>query len=149
MHDRPALAKTLARALGEAASHKIWRSVVFAGAMLGTAACGGSSKGAQEPAPTPVVNEAAPADPAPGPAADEMIGTDPVEPANPCAATADPCAMAADPTADPTETGQAVDPLAAANPCAADGDKPAVTTGKHKRPRGHKSRPTGRGFILS
>jgi hypothetical protein len=148
MHKRPVVARTLARALGETASQRIWRSVVFAGAMLGTAACGGSSKPVEEPAapvenadvsPTPAVAPAPEATPNPcavvaNPCAMPQAAA-PEAAANPCAAAANPCAAAANPCA------------AAANPCAAPeaDEKPK----KKKRPRGGKDRPTGRGFILS
>lgn len=62
----------------------IWKTVVFAGAMLGSA-CGGKNAQPAQPEPAPVTDNA-------NPCADT---------ANPCADTANPCAdTAADPCAD-------------------------------------------------
>lgn len=71
--------------LRRGATATIWKTVVFAGAMLGSgAAC-------KKDAPAPV----APTDPATGDNANPC-GDQP----DPCAATADPCAATGDPCAD-------------------------------------------------
>ena len=64
----------------------IFRTVVFAGAMLGTSACGGKKPAPASPSNTaPTTEQATPADPA----ADQAK---PVEGGDPCAAGVDPCA---------------------------------------------------------
>ena len=57
----------------------IWRTVVFAGAMLGAPACGGKNKPAQPPA-----NDQATQQPTADPAT-QTTTPDPANPCNPCA----------------------------------------------------------------
>ena len=64
----------------------IFRTVVFAGAMLGSSACGG-----KKPAPVQPSNTA--------PEATEQVPPDQAEPAKPTEEGADPCAAGADPCA--------------------------------------------------
>lgn len=81
------------------ATHTIWKTVVFAGAMLGSA-CGGKAK----PTTTPVAT-----DPATKTAEEEEAAKKKAaQPADPCAAPADPCAAADDPCAwtDPCGEGR-------------------------------------------
>lgn len=68
------------------ATKTIWKTVVFAGAMLGTAACGGKAK----PATTDTTVEAQPDQPT----GDPCAASDPNQTANPCGddPCADPCA---------------------------------------------------------
>jgi hypothetical protein len=111
-------------------SSTIWRTVVFAGAMLGVPACGHDAKPVQTTPANTAATPPPPADPVPAPTA-------PVKPdPTPAAAEADPCgggaAMPMTPTADDP---QPTDATAQPN------DK--------KRPRGGGSRPTGRGFVLA
>jgi hypothetical protein len=63
-------------------SKVIWRTVVFAGAMLGAPACGGKDKGPQNPSNTATTTDPNATDP-------NATATTP-DPANPCAAN--PCA---------------------------------------------------------
>ena len=119
-------------------SNKIWRTVVVAGAMLGTpmlVACGGGKK------PTPVT-------PGPDKAADDA------------AAKADADTKAAEKAADEqaaVAAKSAEDARLLAEKEAADkaaqeaADKKAAedAAAAKKRPRGGGDRPTGRGFILA
>jgi hypothetical protein len=107
-------------------SSTIWRTVVFAGAMLGVPACGGSPK----PAPATPQNAAGPeAAPAPTP-------TTQTEPAKPdTTPAADPCA--GQPM--PQQATKTEDPPA----------DPQPATPPKKRPRGGGDRPVGRGFVLA
>ena len=67
------------------ASKTIWKTVVFAGAMLGTAACGGKKAEPTTPAAT----------------TEDTSGNPCGDTANPCGDTANPCGnTAADPCAD-------------------------------------------------
>jgi hypothetical protein len=77
---------------GRSATSTIWKTVVFAGAMLGTAACGGKSNGGET---TPDnTAEAAPDEAAtPTESADMPAGEDPCAGQDPCAGEEeDPCA---------------------------------------------------------
>lgn len=65
------------------ANKTIWKTVVFAGAMLGSA-CGGKSGQPANPEPAPVTDNANPCG----------------DTANPCGDVANPCGDAADPCAD-------------------------------------------------
>ena len=88
------------------AAQTIFRTVVFAGAMLGTA-CGGKKPEPAAPSNTqPSTENASP------------------QPPDPCAGQQDPCAASEDPCA-----GQ--DPCAAANPC-----RPRPNTDPCARPTG-------------
>jgi hypothetical protein len=140
----------VARVLGAVASQRIWRTVVFAGAMLGgAAACGGKSGDAETmPKVEPAAEPVAPADPA----AADPAATTPTDPAmaNPCGggAAANPCGAAANPcgAASANPCGASADPCSGgeANPCGG-----AAETPTKKRPRGKSSKPTGRGFVLA
>ena len=68
------------------ATQTIWRTVVFAGAMLGAPAC--SKKNAQ----TTPTNTAKPAATDAAPAGTDNTAQTPAEPATPSDGTADPCA---------------------------------------------------------
>ncbi len=112
----------------------IWRSVVMAGAMLGTTACGGATSTATPTAPAAEVAPAAEANPCGGETAPE---------ANPCGGTvapeANPCGQETAPEAK-SYGDEAATP--AADPCA---DNPCGA----KRPRGNDDNgPRGRGFVL-
>jgi len=132
-----------ATVLGKQSAKTIWRTVVFAGAMLGGAACGGKSGSSTTPEPAPqAAPEPAPATeptPAPTEATTPMpaagMANDPGS--NPCGAPADPCAPA---EAKPVEP---VDETAKTEAKDAKGKK-------KPRPRANtESRPKGRGFVLS
>jgi hypothetical protein len=116
-------------------TNKIWRTVVFSGAMLMTplvVGCGGSSK---KPDTTPqTVNDGAAADPGDKAAGDEAAARAQKEQVEQEAA-----AKAADELAAKEEADKKAAEEAAAKEAAA-----------KKRPRSTgKARPTGRGFILS
>jgi len=115
-------------------SNKIWRSVVMAGAMLGTQACGGGAKKPAPAAPTseakPEPTEAAPK-PAEGVAAEPAVAPTTPEPA---VAAPDPCAGTPAEAAKPDEQAAA---------------KPDSKAKKKKRPRGSGDKPVGRGFVLA
>jgi hypothetical protein len=114
-------------------SSTIWRTVVFAGAMLG---CGGPAK----PAPTAPQNTAPATTPTPEPAATPTTANGAAPTNNPATGpTADPCNGVVVPpqTAQPNPT-PVDDPLEEAPP-----------PPKGKRPRGGGDRPTGRGFVLA
>ena len=84
------------------ATKTIWKTVVFAGAMLGTAACGGKKA---EPT-TPAATEAAPDDTAAEPPGEgDAASTDPCsgDPADPCA---DPCGGRPRGVSDEGDTGR-------------------------------------------
>lgn len=127
------LASVVYEATRSATAGKIWRTVVFAGAMLAAplAACGGSSKN-QPTTPAPATDDKAAADQA---AADKAAADQ---------ATADKAT--ADKAADKAAADQATADQKAADQKAAD-DKAAADA--KKRPRGGGDRPTGRGFVLA
>jgi hypothetical protein len=118
-------------------SSTIWRTVVFAGAMLGVPACGGPAK------PAPVTPENTAPVTTPPPATDPATTTPSTAEGKPNTAPATP------PTGDPCN-GVIVPPQTAQpNPAPAI-DEPDVTPPpKGKRPRGGGDRPTGRGFVLA
>ena len=109
----------------------IWRTVVFAGAMLG---CGGSPSSSHPAAPAAPTPPPA-ADPAPAPAPTPAVTESKPDPAAQTPQNADPCngvvvpAQTAQPNPDPVD------------------DPPPPPKGK--RPRGGGDRPTGRGFVLA
>jgi hypothetical protein len=133
------LASVVYEATRSVTAGKIWRTVVFAGAMLAAplAACGGGSKN-QPTTPTPATDDKAAADKA---AADKATA----DQAAADQATADKAA-ADKATADKASADQAAADQAAADQKAAD-DKAAADA--KKRPRGGGDRPTGRGFVLA
>jgi hypothetical protein len=118
-------------------SAKIWRTVVFSGAMLAapmSIGCGGKKP---EPAqPTTQTTDKA---------ADDKAAAD--------KAAADKAAVdqaAADKaTADKATADQAAADQAAADKAAADKAAADDAAAKKKRPRGGGERPTGRGFVLA
>jgi membrane protein involved in colicin uptake len=122
-----------AASLGRTSASTIWRTVVFAGAMLATplAGCGGGTKKADTTATEQK------ADPAADKAAADKAAAD--------KAAADKAA------ADKAAADQAAADKAAADKAAEDqaaADKAAEEQAK-KRPRGGGGRPTGRGFVLA
>ncbi len=124
---------------------KIWRTVVFSGAMLSLplAACGGGSKADQTTTPTsPGGDNKATVDQA---AADQAA-------ADKAAAdkqTADKAA-ADQAAADQLAADKQATDKAAADQAAADAQKAADDeAAKKKRPRGGNDRPVGRGFVLA
>lgn len=98
---------------------QIWRTVVFAGAMLGTSACGGKSTSSTTPEASPAPEAAPPAT------------TPAVDPANETVQTPDPCAGGSDPCGGETAT-----------PAPAPEPEPRPRTPANPRPK-------GRGFILA
>ncbi len=115
-------------------SNKIWRTVVVAGAMLGTPACGGGKK------PTPV---------APGPTVEEQKAADEQKAAaNDAAAKAEAESTAA---AKSAEDARLLAEKEAADAAAAKeaADKGAAEEAAKKRPRGGGQKPVGRGFVLA
>jgi hypothetical protein len=135
-----------AAALGTSSAKTIWRTVVFAGAMLGSAACGGKAASSTTPEPTPTQQaEPAPAEePAPAPIENATPAIAPAAGMASDPGTADPCAPAANPCA-PAE--KPVEDVTAKKDPAETKDKPKA---KEKRPRATtESRPKGRGFVLS
>jgi hypothetical protein len=114
-------------------SSTIWRTVVFAGAMLG---CGGPSK----PAGTTPQNTAPTTSPAPTP-------QNAVTPAtNPDTANATPAKPTVGPDGKDPCDGVIVPPQQPQpNPDPADDPQPV----SKKRPRGGGDRPVGRGFVLA
>jgi hypothetical protein len=112
--------------LGRTSASRIWRTVVFAGAMLAAPiGCGGGNKKADTAAADKAAADKSAADKA---AADQ--------------AAADKAA------ADKATADQAAADKAAADQAAAD-QAAADAASNAKRPRGGNDRPTGRGFILS
>jgi hypothetical protein len=83
------------------ATRTIWKTVVFAGAMLGSAACGGKKAPATTPAETKAVDDATTTDEA----APDEASTDPCsgDPADPCA---DPCGGRPRGVSDEGDTGR-------------------------------------------
>ncbi len=83
------------------ATKTIWKTVVFAGAMLGTAACGGKKAEPTTPAATDTATEetAAPPDETATDSADPCGG----DPADPCA---DPCGGRPRGVSDEGDTGR-------------------------------------------
>ena len=128
------LASVVYEATRSVTAGKIWRTVVFSGAMLAAplAACGGGSKN-QPTTVAPATDDKAAADKA---AADKAAA----DQAAAAQATADKAA------ADKAAADQAAADQAAADQKAAD-DKAAAQA--KKRPRGGGDRPTGRGFVLA
>ena len=113
-------------------SSKIWRTVVMAGAMLSTQACGGSAKKPTPVAPEATQQPAAQTEPAAAPDPATAPTPDPAAAADPCAGTA---SVPAEKPAEPEQQAS---------------DKPAATpTKKKKRPRGSGDKPVGRGFVLA
>ena len=118
------------RELASVVSNRIWRTVVVAGAMLATPACGGGAK-----KPTPVVPEKK----VDTKAADDQKAVDDKK------ATDDKTAA----DAKSAEDARLLAEKEAADKAAKEAaDKKAADDAK-KRPRGGGDRPTGRGFILS
>lgn len=117
-------------------SNKIWRTVVVAGAMLGTAACGGGQK------PQPVAPVAGPA---PGSSVDDKAAAD--------AKAAEEKKAADDKAAADAQAAEDARLLAekeAADKAAKEeADKKAAEEAKKKRPRGGGEKPVGRGFVLA
>ena len=131
------------RELASIVSNKIWRTVVVAGAMLATPACGGGNK-----KPTPMVptgGDTGVRDPKAGDdqkAADEKKAADDKAAADAKTAAdakaAEDARLLAEKEAADKAAKEAADKKAAEDAAAA-----------KKRPRGGGDRPTGRGFILS
>jgi hypothetical protein len=118
-------------------SAKIWRTVVFAGAMLAAPmGCGGKKPEPAQPTTQPSGDDKAAADKA---AADKAAAD---KAAADQAATDKAAADKA--TADQAAADQAAADKAAADKAAADD-----AAAKKKRPRGGGERPTGRGFVLA
>jgi hypothetical protein len=129
--------------LGHTSASKIWRTVVFAGAMLAAPiGCGGGHKKPETVQPQPVEKQADPDQ-----AAKDAAAKDAADKAAADKAAADQQAMkdeADKKAADEAAAKEAADKQAAEEQAAADAAK------KKPRPRtGSKNRPTGRGFILS
>lgn len=131
-----------ATSLGKTSASRIWRTVVFAGAMLaaplGTIGCGSSAKPAGT-TPTPHQDSAADKAAADKAAADKAAADQ---------ATADKAAAdkaAADKAAAAAQAQKQDDDEAAADAAA----QKAADEEAAKRPRGGGKRPTGRGFVLA
>jgi hypothetical protein len=138
-----------ASSLGRASAARIWRTVVFSGAMLAAplAGCGGGAKPA---ATTPASAGTTVTDP--DPAARDKAAADQAEAdkqaadqraAEQAAAAAEAEKAAADQKA--KEEAEAKAKEEADAKAAADAEAAA----KKKRPRGGNSRPQGRGFVLA
>lgn len=129
------LASVVYEATRSVTAGKIWRTVVFSGAMLAAplAGCGGGSKNQ----PTTVA-----------PASDDKAAADKAATDKAAADQAATDQKAADDkvAADKAAADQAASDQAAADQKAAD-DKAAADA--KKRPRGGGDRPTGRGFVLA
>lgn len=130
-------------------SNKIWRTIVVAGAMLATplAACGGSDKKADTaPAPAPTATETTPSaadDPdAKGITAEDAAAQAKFEEEE--ARKAEEARIAEEKAAAEAQAAKEAEEKAAAEEAA---KKEAES--KKARPRTTKSRPSGRGFILS
>ena len=109
-------------------NERIWRTVVFAGAMLASPLGCGSKP---PPAPAqPVAQPDKPADKAP-------------DPTPPDTAAKPPDTKPSD------DADQAAADKAAADQAAADKAAADDAAAKKKRPRGGNERPTGRGFVLA
>ena len=139
------------RELASLVSHKIFRTVVVAGAMLGSIAspaligCGGGAKQPTPTAPATTDDTGAVAEPDPNAAADKQAADD--------KAAADAAMLAEKAVADKATADaamladkEAADKAAAEKEAA---DKAAADKKAGKRVRGGGDRPTGRGFILS
>jgi len=138
------LAKELfASSLGHTSASRIWRTVVFAGAMLAaplaSTGCGGKSKPAEnttttQQSDTTNADQAAQDKAAADKAAADKAAAD--------QAAADKAAADAEQARKDEEAKAAADKEAA--------DKAAAEeAASKKRPRGGNSRPTGRGFVLA
>ena len=122
------------RDLAKDSSTRIWRTVVFAGAMLAApVGCGSKAKPAETTTTTPSDADKAAADKA---AADQAAADK---------AAADKAA-ADQAAADQAAADKAAADKAAADQAAADA---AAAEAAQKRPRGGNARPTGRGFVLA
>ena len=84
------------------ATKTIWKTVVFAGAMLGTAACGGKKTEPTTPAATDTAGDSGNVGETPDTAAGDPCAADPCA-ADPCA---DPCAGRPRGVSDEGETGR-------------------------------------------
>jgi hypothetical protein len=136
------LAKELyASSLGRTSASRIWRTVVFAGAMLAAPlGCGGGSKKADTTA-TPHADDNAAADKEAADKADADKAAADQEAADKAAADK----AAADKAAADAAEEQAKKDQEAQEAA----DKAAAEEAAKKRPRGGGSRPTGRGFVLA
>ena len=118
-------------------SAKIWRTVVFSGAMLAapmTIGCGGKKPEPAQPTAQPDKSQDADKAAADKAAADKAAADQ---------AAADKAAT------DQAATDQAAADQAAADKAAADKAAADDAAAKKKRPRGGGERPTGRGFVLA
>jgi hypothetical protein len=125
-------------ALGRSVSSasRIWRTVVFAGAMLAAPlGCGGGKHEQTTPAPAATEDKAAADKAAADKAAEDKAAAD--------KASADQAA------ADKAAADKAAADQAAAEQAAADQKAADEAAAKKKRPRGGGDRPTGRGFVLA
>jgi hypothetical protein len=132
-----------AASLGRASASRIWRSVVFAGAMLAAPiGCGGSKKPATTTASQPATSDQADRD---------REAADKEEAARAAAdkAAAEQAAAAAE--AEQQKAKEEAEKAAAEEQKAKEeADKAAAEeAAKKKRPRGGDSRPKGRGFVLA
>jgi hypothetical protein len=119
-------------------SARIWRTVVFAGAMLGAPACHHDNAATTLPAAKPA--EAAPTTPAPEPTPTPTAMPDTKPATDPAMAT---------PTTPPPTTTTSADPCGGGGAAETPVEEPKVKKAPVKRPRGGGDRPTGRGFVLS
>src|SRR5687768_11001576 len=141
-----------ASSLGRASASRIWRTVVFSGAMLAAplAACGGGNKpavtspdqGGQAGAETTAPDQASQDKAVAGQAAADKQAAD-QRAAEQAAAAAEAEKTAADQKA--KEDAEATAKAEADAKAAAEAEAAA----KKKRPRGGNSRPQGRGFVLA
>jgi hypothetical protein len=133
-------------------TNKIWRTVVFSGAMLMTPLAVGCGGGSKKPDTTPTtVNDGAAADPGDKAAGDDAAAKAQREQADKEAAAkaADEQRLLAEKEAADKKTADELAAKEAADKQAAD-DAAAKEAAAKKRPRSTgKARPTGRGFILS
>lgn len=138
------LAKELyASSLGRTSASRIWRTVVFAGAMLAAPlGCGGGSKKADTAAPRTDDKAAADKEAADKAAADKAAADkEAADKAAADKAAADKAAADADAAAaEQAKKDQEAQDAA---------DKARAEEEAKKRPRGGGSRPTGRGFVLA
>lgn len=135
-------------------SNKIWRTVVFSGAMLMTpvvVGCGGAKKADTTTPPTQTVNDGAAPDPGDKAANDEAAARAAKEKADQEAAAkaAEEQRLFAEKEAADKKAADEQAAKEAADKKAAD-EAAAKEAAAKKRPRSTgKARPTGRGFILS